>query len=219
MGRHKDGNCYPQLLSLSVIKNTHGVVTNYVGVSTDISLLKEHEQRLEQLAHYDALTGLANRVLLAERLKLALSFSKRTQKIMAVCYLDLDGFKPINDNLGHQAGDHVLIEIAQRLNSSIRDCDTVCRLGGDEFVLVLPGLTAVEEAVVSVERVLKAIAKPLVIDNQISYVTASIGVSLFPRDSDHDKTLLMLADQAMYQAKHCGKNKYQFYQADNPVLG
>ncbi len=178
-----------------------GVPTLMVGTFSDISLLKQHEKQLEHIAHFDALTGIPNRVLLADRLRQALAHSKREGNTLAVCYLDLDGFKFVNDTMGHDAGDKVLIEVTKRIKDTIRGDDTVARLGGDEFAVLLQGLNATEECSTSLNRLLEAISQPIVIKNKLFEVSASIGVSLYPGD-DHDAdTLLRHADQAMYTAK------------------
>jgi predicted signal transduction protein with EAL and GGDEF domain len=128
--RRKNGEAYPETLTISAISDGKGKVTNYVGIFSDITLIKQHEKQLEHLAHFDALTGIPNRVLLADRLKQAIAFSKREKKLLAVCYLDLDGFKAINDSMGHEAGDLVLVEISLRIKSTVREGDTVARPGG-----------------------------------------------------------------------------------------
>ena len=186
-----------------------------VGTFTDITLNKQHEKQLEHIAQFDALTGIPNRLLLADRLKQALAHSKRDGSILAVCYLDLDGFKFVNDTMGHEAGDKVLIEVTRRINSSIREDDTVARLGGDEFAVLLLGLHAAEECSASLNRLLEAISQPIEIRNKLFEVSASIGVATYPGD-DHDAdTLLRHADQAMYTAKQSGKNRYYLYDAEN----
>ncbi|ADE10719.1 putative bifunctional diguanylate cyclase/phosphodiesterase [Sideroxydans lithotrophicus] len=186
-----------------------------VGTFSDITLLKQHERQLEHIAHYDALTGIPNRVLLADRLQQALAHSKREGTILAVCYLDLDGFKLVNDTMGHEAGDKVLIEVTQRIKKSIRGDDTVARLGGDEFAVLLLGLHAPEECSASLNRLLEEISQPIEIKNRLFEVSASIGVSIYPGD-DHDAdTLLRHADQAMYTAKQSGKNRYYLYDTEN----
>jgi diguanylate cyclase (GGDEF)-like protein/PAS domain S-box-containing protein len=174
-------------------------------------LITQHKKQLKHIAHYDNLTGIPNRVLLADRMKLALAQTKREKKMLAVCYMDLDGFKLINDTLGHQAGDQVLIECAQRIDSILRESDTVARLGGDEFVVLLPNLHHKEECIVTLKRLLKAIAQPMRIHEQFCSVTASIGVSLFPDDETEADALLREADQAMYIAKLAGKNRYHLF--------
>lgn len=209
--RSKTGKCYPELRSISAITDTRGAVTHYVSISSDISLLKQYEEQLERIAHYDALTGIPNRVLLADRMKQAITHAKRERKMLGVCYLDLDGFKPVNDTLGHQAGDDVLIEIARRIGSILREGDTVARLGGDEFVVLLPDLNRMEECIVTLKRLHEAIALPISIQDQSFLLTASIGVSIFPNDGNDSDMLLRYADQAMYVAKQSGKNRYHLY--------
>jgi diguanylate cyclase (GGDEF)-like protein/PAS domain S-box-containing protein len=177
----------------------------------NLMLLKQHEKQLKYLAHYDALTNIPNRVLLADRMKQAIAQAKREQKILAVCYMDLDGFKQINDTLGHKAGDEVLIEITLRIGKILREGDTVARLGGDEFVVLLPNLHNVEQCIETLKRLHENISPPIVIQNQSCFVTASIGVSVFPKDNDDMDALLRLADQAMYVAKQSGKNCYHLY--------
>lgn len=186
-----------------------------VGTFTDITLIKQHEKQLEHIAHFDALTGIPNRLLLADRLQQALAHSKRDGSILAVCYLDLDGFKFVNDTMGHEAGDKVLIEVTKRIKGSIREDDTVARLGGDEFAVLLLGLHAAEECSASLNRLLEAISQPIEIRDKLFEVSASIGVATYPGD-DHDAdTLLRHADQAMYSAKQSGKNRFYLYDAEN----
>lgn len=186
-----------------------------VGTLSDITQLKQHEKQLEHIAHYDALTGVPNRVLLADRIQQALAHTKREETILAVCYLDLDSFKVINDTMGHEAGDKVLIEVTRRIKDTIRADDTVARLGGDEFAVLLMGLRAADECSVSLNRLLEAIIQPIEIKGKLFEVSASIGVALYPSD-DHDAdTLLRHADQAMYTAKQSGKNRYHLYDAEH----
>jgi diguanylate cyclase (GGDEF)-like protein/PAS domain S-box-containing protein len=177
----------------------------------NLMLLKQHEKKLKYLAHYDALTNIPNRVLLNDRMKQAVAQAKREQKKLAVCYLDIDGFKLINDTLGHQAGDQVLIEISLRIGKILREGDTVARLGGDEFAVLLPNLNNIEECTHTLKRLHENIALPIVIQGQSCWVTASIGISIFPDNNDNMDVLLPLADQAMYVAKQSGKNGYHFY--------
>jgi diguanylate cyclase (GGDEF)-like protein len=176
--------------------------------------IKQHKKELKRIAHYDAVTGIPNRVLLADRMKQAIGHTKRAGKMLGICYLDLDGFKPVNDSLGHQAGDQVLIEIAQRLGSILREEDTVARLGGDEFVVLLPNLNQEEECIATLKRLHEVIALPICIQDQSFSLTASIGVSIFPNDDNDPDALLGHADQAMYVAKQSGKNRYHLY---NPI--
>jgi diguanylate cyclase (GGDEF)-like protein/PAS domain S-box-containing protein len=180
-------------------------------VVSDITELKEAEDRLERAAHFDALTGIANRVLLADRMRQALAQCARTGKTMAVCYLDLDGFKPINDTWGHEAGDGLLKEMARRLTACLRAGDTVARLGGDEFVMLLLNLERIDECEGALERVLAAVAQPVTVLGQSVTVTASIGVSMYPSDAGDPDMLLRHADQAMYMAKEAGRNRYYLF--------
>jgi diguanylate cyclase (GGDEF)-like protein len=177
----------------------------------------QRTQELAKAAHYDALTGVPNRFLLSDRMKVALANAKRSDSYVAVCYVDLDGFKAINDSRGHETGDRVLIEIGKRLQSVIRSGDTVGRLGGDEFVLLLVGMNSIDECVHGVERILLRIAEPIQIDDRSFSITASVGVALFPGDVDDADSLLRHADQAMYTAKQAGKNQYSLYDRDHGI--
>jgi diguanylate cyclase (GGDEF)-like protein/PAS domain S-box-containing protein len=209
--RRKSGETYAEMLSISVICDGGGKVQRYVGVFSDISHLKEHEAELSRVAHYDALTGIPNRVLLADRMKQAIAQTSREGNMVAVCYLDLDGFKLINDTMGHEAGDLVLVEVAKRIGDTIRGGDTVARLGGDEFVVLLLGLERGEECVATLERLLAAIAQPILVKDQTHTLSASIGVSIYPLDDEDPDTLLRHSDQAMYVAKQSGKNRFYIY--------
>lgn len=208
--RRKSGEIYAELLSISVICNDAGETLRHVGVFSDISYLKEHEAELDRVAHYDALTGLPNRVLLADRMKQAILHATREETLLAVCYLDLDGFKAINDNMGHETGDQVLIDVARRIENTVRGGDTIARLGGDEFVVLLE-LKKGEECLITLERLVDVIAQPITIKDQIHSVSASIGVSLYPMYGENMDTLLRHADQAMYIAKQSGKNCFYIY--------
>ena len=196
-------------------RNTEGRPQRVVGTHVDITEQKEQERQLEQIAHFDVLTGAPNRGLLADRLSQALARTKRERELLAVCYLDLDGFKPVNDQYGHQIGDQVLVEVTRRIKETIREDDTVARLGGDEFVLLLVGLQAPEECVGSLNRLLVAINQPIQVQEKSLRISASIGVSLYPEDGQDADTLLHHADQAMYIAKQSGKNRYHLFDAKN----
>jgi len=173
----------------------------------DITLMKQHEAEIVRIAYHDILTGLPNRLLVEDRLKQALAQAERNKHMLAVCYLDLDGFKPVNDNYGHQAGDLLLKEIALRMQMTVRANDTVGRFG-DEFVLLLTDLEAIEEYQMIVERLATAINQPISInETRRVKVGVSIGITLFPTDSDDPDILLRHADQAMYQAKQAGRNR------------
>lgn len=196
-----------------VICDEKGKPLRMVGTVMDITERKEHERQLQQIAHFDPLTGVPNRVLLADRLVQSLARTKRDKGLMAVCYLDLDGFKPINDSFGHASGDKVLVEITRRIKDVIREDDTVARLGGDEFVVLLVGMNFPEECVGSLQRLLEAIHQPLEIQGKTRRISASIGVALYPDDDQDPDTLLRHADQAMYVAKQAGKNRYHLFDA------
>jgi diguanylate cyclase (GGDEF)-like protein/PAS domain S-box-containing protein len=212
--RRKNGEVYPEWLTISAITNDENMVTHYVGIFSDVTLLKQHERQLEQIAHYDALTGIPNRILLLDRLQQALAQTRRDQKMLAICYLDLDGFKPINDNQGHETGDRVLIKIAERIRQTLRGGDTLARMGGDEFVILLLDIENIDECKISLDRFLRIIEQPIILNKQSFRVTASIGVTLFPHDHDNPDTLLRHADQAMYIAKQSGKNRFHIFDSE-----
>lgn len=180
----------------------------------DITQLKRQEQIIQHLAHHDALTGLPNRLLLSDLMNRSTAQTERTDHLTAVCYLDLDGFKEINDTYGHRAGDTVLIETSQRMHSAIRAHDTIARLGGDEFVMLLNDLKSMDDLHVVLERAIQAINLPVELDNGIQvHVSASVGVTVFPFDDSDPDTLLRHADQAMYQAKQFGKNRVVMHES------
>ncbi|MEW5788232.1 MAG: EAL domain-containing protein [Pseudomonadota bacterium] len=212
--RRRNGQIYPELLQISAVRDGQGQVLNYVGVFTDISQLKQHEAELERVAHYDSLTGLPNRRLLADRLDQAIARALRSGQQLVLCYLDLDGFKPINDTYGHEFGDRLLVEITARLKAESRGDDTVARLGGDEFVLLFNEVGDRKTVSNLLDRILVSLAAPVHLDRRKVSVSASIGVCLCPQDDVDADRLLRHADQAMYLAKEAGKNRYQFYDAE-----
>lgn len=212
---NKNGEWISEWLTLSAVKNEQGQIENFVAVFSDISYLIKKQQELDYMAHHDSLTGVPNRILLIDRVRQAIAKAKRDHKKMALCYLDLDNFKPVNDSLGHKAGDAVLVEIAKRISETIRSSDTVARVGGDEFVILLLDLVEVEESISTLARIQSAISQPITIESQNFVLGASIGVSLFPNNAQNAETLLIQADQAMYIAKQTGKNHYHFF---NPEL-
>ena len=210
--RRRDGELYASRLTISEDRDATGSRAHFVALMSDITKAKLYEERLEKIAHYDTLTGIPNRALLTDCIHLAIAQTRQNRTALAVCYLDLDGFKPINDTYGHEAGDQLLVEMAGRLRSCLRGGDTVARLGGDEFVLLLLGLDRIEEYEVALQRILDTIGKPVSVDGESVSVTASIGVTLYPQDDATPDTLLRHADQAMYQAKQRGKNRYQLFE-------
>ena len=208
--RRKGGEVYPELVSISRVLDDEGKVGHYIAILTDISEHKANEAHIHRLAHFDALTGLPNRSLLADRVGQSLSRVERNAEQLALVFLDLDRFKNVNDSLGHRVGDELLIQVAERLRRVLRDEDTVSRLGGDEFILVLPNTTADGAAHVA-EKVLKEIAATYRIDNHELNVTASIGIAMYPTDGDSYDALSMCADAAMYRAKQGGRNTFRFF--------
>lgn len=210
--KRKNGELYIERLTISGINDANGEITHYVGLQSDITTLKDYEYRLEQMAFYDSLTGLANRVLLYERINHAISISKRLGTMIAVSYLDLDGFKPINDQYGHDIGDELLIEIGNRIKSSVRESDTVARIGGDEFVMLLLDIKNQRFCEETVEKILERINQPYHVSNgKKIQIGASVGIMVYPQDDSTPDLLLRRADHAMYLAKQSGKNKYVFY--------
>ena len=213
--RKKNGEIFVELLTISTVRDRQGEISHFVGIFSDITLLKEHQQRLEHLAHFDPLTQLPNRMLLGDRMQLAMAQTGRNGKTLGVCYLDLDGFKPVNDLYGHATGDRLLVEVAQRLKACVRGGDTVSRLGGDEFVMLLSGLENVHECDLAVGRVIHMLTQPFLIGGHSIAISASIGVTLFPHDGSDADTLLRHADQAMYEAKQAGRNRHHLFDPEN----
>jgi diguanylate cyclase (GGDEF)-like protein/PAS domain S-box-containing protein len=212
--RRKDGSIVTVLVSGKVIEM--GGEQCVIAVAHDITEQKQHAKYLEQIAHHDPLTGLPNRILLGDRLCQAIAQSQRAGTWVAVCYLDLDGFKAVNDSLGHEVGDQVLVEVANRLVASVRGGDTVARLGGDEFVILLTGLTGDEECRMTLERLLQSVSMPYGNGGgEPGSISASIGVTVFPNDPANPDTLLRHADHAMYAAKQAGKNRFHIFEEKN----
>ncbi len=209
--KRQDGSDYPKWLSISCVKNEFNEPSHFVGIFTDITERKEAEDKLRQLAHFDPLTHLPNRSLFIDRLKEAVELTIRLNKRIAVMFLDLDRFKIVNDTLGHQAGDHLLIEVAHRLEACIRSTDTVARLAGDEFTIILSNLDNPQEAALVAKKILAAFNPPINLDGREVFISASIGISIFPEDGKNVGQLLKNADAAMYHAKESGRNNYQFF--------
>lgn len=207
----KNGEVFWNDLRIDPVSNADGEVTHFVGVLSDITEARHYERRLHHLAHHDPLTGLANRTLLQDELKFAIDFAVRNQVLGALAFLDLDNFKHINDNFGHDAGDLVLREIANRLKVSVRENDTVARVGGDEFVLVINNQPSHEQLADLIERIRERIGIPISVNGRDILSSTSIGVSRFPEDGDTVERVMRAADAAMYHAKAMGKNNCQFY--------
>ena len=212
--RRKSGEIYPEWLTINAVHDDGGNLVNYVAVFSDISGIKQSQAQLAHLAHHDPLTSLPNRLLFADRLGHALSRAQRDGTQLAVLFIDLDRFKHINDSLGHLAGDGLLQEVARRLTAAVRREDTVARMGGDEFTLLLEDLRRPEDAAVLARKLLDALADPYPVAGKELFVTASVGISLYPRDGASADALVRNADAAMYQAKDDGRNGYHFYRPE-----
>jgi diguanylate cyclase (GGDEF)-like protein/PAS domain S-box-containing protein len=209
--RRKDGSCYPKFLAITAVRDASGAITNFSAIFYDVSERKQLEERLETLAHYDTLTGLPNRMLLQDRLEQIIARSERYDQHFALLFIDLDGFKPVNDCFGHAIGDELLKLVSQRLNKAVRGMDTVARLGGDEFVVILTDVGGSENAVQVAENIVANLSEPYEVAGETITVSASIGVSLYPKDEMLAPELLRAADEAMYQAKRDGKQRVVFY--------
>lgn len=209
--RRKSGEVYAEMITISAVYDVDRVIQNYVALFTDITSMKEQQHQLEHIAHFDALTGLPNRILLSDRLQQAMVQSQRRKQSLAVVFIDLDGFKAVNDTHGHKIGDELLIIVSQRMRSALREGDTLARIGGDEFVAVLVDLELPQDWEQLLARLLEAASNPVRIDDLEMSVSASIGVTLYPDDGADADILMRHADQAMYQAKQSGKNCYRLY--------
>ena len=212
--RRKDGELFAEMLTISAVGDEHGRAPYYVALFSDITAQKLHESKLERYAHYDGLTGLPNRLLMMDRLRQAMAVAERRGSRLAVAYLDLDGFKAVNDTYGHAAGDEVLSTLSERFRQAVREGDTIARLGGDEFVAVLvdPGCSEMVQSVL--QRLLDAAVRAVVWNGHHLKVSASIGLVFYPLGGQTDaETLIQRADNAMYQAKQSGKNR--FYLAES----
>ncbi len=207
--RRKNGEIYPEWLTVNAVRGPDGELVNYVAVFSDISGLKRSQAQLAHMAQHDPLTELPNRLLFMDRLGHAISRAERDGSQLAVLFVDLDGFKGINDTLGHLTGDRLLQEVAKRLAGAIRKDDTVARLGGDEFVVLVERLHAVEDASRLAGKLLGALARPIAIDGRELCVTGSVGISVYPVDGESAEQLLGRADEAMYRAKAGGRNTWR----------
>jgi diguanylate cyclase (GGDEF)-like protein/PAS domain S-box-containing protein len=212
--RRKDGELRPVWKNISAVRDASGQIANFVVVFSDISAIKEAEERLNHLAYYDALTNLPNRILFGERLRLALNRAQRSGSSVALLYVDLDDFKHVNDTLGHEEGDRLLQEIARRLPTCVRANDAVARLGGDEFTVVLEDVARPQQAARVAEKILEAIGEPFELSSIELRMSASIGICLSPLHGVTNDELLMAADAAMYRAKHEGGRSYQFFSSE-----
>jgi diguanylate cyclase (GGDEF)-like protein/PAS domain S-box-containing protein len=215
-GLHKIEGPFP--MEMTVTKLQVGSDHIFTAVFRDITERKQSEERIRHLAHHDQLTGLPNRHLFTDRLYHATKISKRYNKSLVLMFIDLDKFKPINDTLGHEAGDIVLKEVARRFLEIVRESDTVARIGGDEFVILLEELDHADPGHVVAEKLLDSLSKPILVGGRECVIGLSIGLSKFPEDSDNPDELMRCADEAMYMVKSSGRNSYLFYDKTNSGL-
>ncbi|TWX73137.1 EAL domain-containing protein [Colwellia sp. C1TZA3] len=211
LSRRKNGEKYVAGITISAVKDTVGKVSHYVALFSDITQQRDHQSQLEKMAHYDALTKLPNRALFADRLNQAMRQCQRHHNSLAVIFMDLDGFKYINDTYGHAVGDDLLIVVSQRMSDVLREMDTLARIGGDEFVAVLSDLVNTEDYKMSLKRLLLAASEPITVGDLLLKVSVSIGVAIYPQDDADADILIRHADQAMYMAKKAGKNCYHLF--------
>ncbi len=209
--RRKNGDVYPKMLSIKVVKDETGAPYRFVAVFSDISTYKKAEETIRHQANYDALTGLPNRRLFLDRLGQELKKASRESSTLALFFVDLDNFKEINDSLGHEYGDQLLQEVSRRIQGSIRETDTVSRLGGDEFTVILPDIGTDREADRIAQKIISELGLPFKLNDKLSHIGASIGITMFPVDGTDESILLKNADQAMYEAKHLGKNRFCYF--------
>ncbi|MHB8535597.1 MAG: EAL domain-containing protein [Sulfuricaulis sp.] len=214
INRKKNGQLYYEEVTITPLTSERGVITHYISAGKDITERMQTQERLHHLAHHDVLTDMPNRVLFAERLKQALNRAQWHKRALAVLFLDMDRFKLVNDTLGHEAGDRLLQALAARLNSCVREGDTVARFGGDEFAVFLDDIASPDDVAPIAQKFLETLARPLTVDGHEFFITASIGIGLYPNDGTDSQTLMKNADTAMYRAKQQGGNTCQFYQAE-----
>jgi diguanylate cyclase (GGDEF)-like protein/PAS domain S-box-containing protein len=216
--RH-DGAPVPFLCNGAIAKHQNGELIGILVACRDISERKTTEERMQHLAHYDLLTGLPNRTLFSDRLQLALATARRDKARMALMFIDLDEFKPINDDLGHDVGDLLLQQVAQRLQECMRESDTAARIGGDEFLVLLPRIEAEQDALVVSEKIRLALYRPFEVGGETLRISSSIGIAIYPEHGSEERVLVKNADMAMYHAKKIGRNNVQIYRAGMQEIG
>lgn len=212
--RRKNGEIYPKWLSINAVAGGAGEEDKYVGIFSDISLIKRTEERLHRMAHYDALTNLPNRTLFQDRLEQSIRQAERKENMAALMFIDLDRFKLVNDTYGHQAGDQLLVEVARRLEQQVRRSDTVARLGGDEFTIIISDVERIDAVAQVAQKIIEVLAEPVMLNGDPIYTSPSIGIAIFPLAGFDADAITKAADMAMYRAKEAGRNNYQFYRHD-----
>ena len=215
--KRKDGEVFPEWVTVSALRDEQGLITHFIAIYLDITERKKEEERIQYLANYDVLTGLPNRYLLNDRLEQTITAAQRHQTQMAVLFIDLDHFKNINDSLGHDVGDELLRMVSQRLRSCLRRSDTIARQGGDEFVALLEDLHSEDEVTFIAEKMIASLLEQFTVGNYKLSITPSIGVSVYPDDGDTAVQLLRNADLAMYRAKNTGRNRFEYYKPEMNV--
>lgn len=211
--QRKDGTLYTVDEIVTPLFDEKGTITHFIAIQHDITRQKEEHERDHHLAYHDILTDLPNRAHFIDVLEHAISHAKRTQHMLAVLFLDLDKFKPVNDTLGHRAGDQLLSAVAERLRASVRLADVVARFGGDEFAILLTNFPDLEVATTLAGKLIETLSRPFMLRGERVGINASIGIAIYPADGEDPETLLINADKAMYQAKCHGGNSYQLYKA------
>ncbi|ART81077.1 diguanylate cyclase [Oceanisphaera avium] len=209
--RRKSGQLYLELLTITSIENEVGNISHFAAIFSDITHIRENEERVRKLAYYDTLTQLPNRRLLEDRLEQALRHAHRHQQLLAVLFIDLDHFKQVNDSLGHSAGDELLLEVSKRMTARLRESDILARFGGDEFIVLLPNISGIEEVTAIARRLIEAVGQPIILNQRSFRVGCSLGISFYPDDASDAHQLIQHADAAMYRAKLEGRNSYRLY--------
>ena len=209
--KRKNNEIYPELLTITGVVDDNGEVSHYIGIFSDVSTVSEGDERLYHLAHYDSLCDLPNRMLFYDRLRQALSRSKRNDQKIAVMFMDLDGFKNVNDDYGHLVGDELLQQVSKRVVTTLRESDTIARIGGDEFTLIITDIDNKESVAKIANKILATIQQTFSLHGNKFNISASIGISIFPENSEDISMLVKQADLAMYKAKKEGKNCFRFF--------
>jgi diguanylate cyclase (GGDEF)-like protein/PAS domain S-box-containing protein len=210
--RTKSGEMVWELASISPIRDEDGTITHFVSVKEDFTEIKRLQDQMDNLAHHDQLTGLPNRTLFYDRLKHAQALAKRREKGFALFYMDLDGFKAVNDTHGHEVGDHLLRAVGQRITECVRESDTVARIGGDEFTVLLSDLQSRDTAASIARLIIESLTRPFQFGEVTCGIGVSIGIALYPQDGEESDRLISCADAAMYRVKNAGRNNFAFCQ-------